>query len=52
MTDCAKPTRERPYEMSWEQTVFWVVMFAPMLLVAIVGNCIVIWIVLGKLSRF
>lgn len=48
MNECSKPAQERPYEMSLGQTALWVVMFAPMLLVAILGNCIVIWIVLGK----
>lgn len=48
MTECMKPSPKRPYEFSWEQKALWAFLFGVMLMVAIVGNCIVIWIVLGK----
>lgn len=48
MTECMKPSSKRPYEFSWEQKALWAFLFGVMLIVAIVGNCIVIWIVLGK----
>lgn len=40
-------TTNRPYDLSWELKLLWIFLFSAMLLVAIVGNCIVIWIVLG-----
>lgn len=42
-----KSVPKRPYELSWEQKTLWAILFSIMLAVAIVGNCIVIWIVLG-----
>lgn len=48
LADCMRPTQTRPYDMAWELKALWTVLFGIMLLVAIVGNCIVIWIVLGK----
>lgn len=37
-----------PYELPWWQKLAWSVVFSLMLIVAIGGNIIVIWIVLGK----
>lgn len=48
ITDCFKPSPRRPYEIPWEQKAMWAFLFGSMLLIAIIGNCIVIWIVLGK----
>lgn len=49
LADClVKPQPKRPFEIPWEQKTLWVVLFGAMLIIAIVGNCIVIWIVLGK----
>lgn len=48
IADCTRASPQRPYDLSWELKALWAVLFACMLLVAIVGNCIVIWIVLGK----
>lgn len=50
MTDCFKPSPRRPYEIPWEQKAVWAFFFGSMLLIAIIGNCIVIWIVLGELD--
>ncbi|KAJ6640304.1 Tachykinin-like peptides receptor 86C [Pseudolycoriella hygida] len=47
MSECMKPSHKRPYEFSWEQKALWACLFGVMLMVAIVGNCIVIWIVLA-----
>lgn len=47
ITDCFKPSPRRPYEIPWEQKTLWAFLFGGMLLIAIIGNCIVIWIVLG-----
>ncbi|XP_055306619.1 tachykinin-like peptides receptor 86C, partial [Sitodiplosis mosellana] len=46
ITDCFKPSPRRPYEIPWEQKAMWAFLFGSMLLIAIIGNCIVIWIVL------
>ena len=53
MSECLTPSvsTKRPYEISWEQKTLWAFLFGIMLIVAIVGNCIVIWIVLGKPSK-
>lgn len=51
MTDCFKPSPRRPYEIPWEQKAIWAFFFGSMLLIAIIGNCIVIWIVLGNLQK-
>ena len=48
MTDCLFPAPTRPYDLSWEQKTVWCFLFGTMLFVAITGNCIVLWIVLGK----
>lgn len=48
INDCmVKSSPKRPYELSWEHKSLWAILFSLMLAVAIVGNCIVIWIVLG-----
>lgn len=51
MNECLKiaPITKRPYETSWEQKALWGFLFGTMLLIAIIGNCIVIWIVVGKI---
>lgn len=48
--ECLKSPPVRPYEISVEQKVLWTFLFGTMLFIAIVGNSIVIWIVLGKFS--
>lgn len=48
MADCTRSSPERPYDLSLELKLMWACLFGAMLLVAIVGNCIVIWIVLGE----
>ena len=37
-----------PYYMPWLQQVAWITIFGLMLFVAIVGNALVAWIVLGR----
>ncbi|KAL7023259.1 hypothetical protein ACKWTF_012541 [Chironomus riparius] len=37
----------KPYELSWQLRIFWSLLFGVMLLIAISGNCIVLWIVLA-----
>lgn len=49
IADCARASPHRPYDLAWEAKALWAVLFGAMLLVAIVGNCIVIWIVLGRM---
>jgi hypothetical protein len=45
--------RQHPHlQMSWWQQLGWSAVFAIMLVVAIGGNTIVMWIVLGELSFF
>ncbi|GBP28262.1 hypothetical protein EVAR_19113_1 [Eumeta japonica] len=39
---------ERPYHPPWWGQLAWFIVFAVMLLLAILGNTLVIWIVLGK----
>lgn len=48
--ECLRSPPVRPYEISVEQKVLWTFLFGTMLFIAIVGNSIVIWIVLGKFS--
>uniref|UniRef100_A0A182T7W8 Uncharacterized protein n=1 Tax=Anopheles maculatus TaxID=74869 RepID=A0A182T7W8_9DIPT len=48
ITECLFPTTKSPYELPWQLKTAWGVVFGAMLLVAITGNCIVLWIVLGK----
>lgn len=52
ITECFKPSPRRPYEIPWEQKAMWAMLFGVMLLIAIIGNCIVIWIVLGNLRIY
>ncbi|KAL9693792.1 hypothetical protein quinque_013077 [Culex quinquefasciatus] len=47
ITECLFPTTKSPYELPWQQKMAWGVVFGAMLLVAITGNCIVLWIVLA-----
>ncbi|XP_055584700.1 tachykinin-like peptides receptor 86C [Uranotaenia lowii] len=47
ITDCLFPTAKSPYELPWQQKMAWGVVFGAMLLVAITGNSIVLWIVLA-----
>jgi tachykinin-like receptor len=47
--DCLFSTKNRkPYELPWQQKILWSLLFGIMLVIAISGNCIVLWIVLGK----
>lgn len=39
---------ERPYRPPWWGQLAWFIVFVAMLLVAVLGNTLVIWIVLGK----
>lgn len=48
IADCTRASPQRPFDLPWELKVLWALLFAGMLLVAILGNCIVIWIVLGE----
>uniref|UniRef100_A0A1B0AZD6 G-protein coupled receptors family 1 profile domain-containing protein n=1 Tax=Glossina palpalis gambiensis TaxID=67801 RepID=A0A1B0AZD6_9MUSC len=48
LTECLFPSPTRPYELPWEQKTMWAIVFGIMLLVAITGNCIVLWIVTVK----
>uniref|UniRef100_A0A182Q563 G-protein coupled receptors family 1 profile domain-containing protein n=1 Tax=Anopheles farauti TaxID=69004 RepID=A0A182Q563_9DIPT len=47
ITECLFPTAKSPYELPWQLKTAWGVVFGAMLLVAITGNCIVLWIVLA-----
>ncbi|GAB0086194.1 tachykinin-like peptides receptor 99D [Sergentomyia squamirostris] len=47
MTECLIPSSTLAYELPWEQKTIWGVIFGAMLLIAITGNCIVLWIVLA-----
>uniref|UniRef100_A0A182XW37 G-protein coupled receptors family 1 profile domain-containing protein n=1 Tax=Anopheles stephensi TaxID=30069 RepID=A0A182XW37_ANOST len=47
ITECLFPTTKSPYELPWQLKTAWGVVFGAMLLVAITGNCIVLWIVLA-----
>lgn len=48
INECLKSPPVRPYEISVEQKALWTFLFGTMLFIAIVGNSIVLWIVLGK----
>lgn len=50
LTDCLFSTQvnQKPYELPWQQKTTWSLLFGAMLIVAITGNCIVLWIVLGN----
>lgn len=52
MAECLFPVVNRPYELPWDQKSAWSFIFGVMLLVAITGNCIVMWIVLGNYYIF
>lgn len=52
ITECLFVSPTRPYELPWQQKSAWAVLFGAMLLVAITGNCIVLWIVLGKFYSY
>ncbi|KAL5273785.1 hypothetical protein ACFFRR_000501 [Megaselia abdita] len=47
LTECLFPSPTRPYELPWEQKTIWGFIFGLMLIVAILGNAIVIWIIIG-----
>ncbi|XP_062702608.1 tachykinin-like peptides receptor 86C [Aedes albopictus] len=47
ITECLFPTTKSPYELPWQLKTAWGVVFGAMLLVAITGNSIVLWIVLA-----
>lgn len=46
--ECLYPSPTIRYQLPWEQKTAWGVLFGAMLLIAILGNCIVLWIVLGE----
>lgn len=48
MKECIFPSPTRAYELPWEIKSIWSAIFGAMLFVAITGNTIVLWIVLGK----
>ncbi|XP_037924023.1 tachykinin-like peptides receptor 86C isoform X2 [Hermetia illucens] len=50
MTECLFPSPTRPYELPWEQKTIWGVIFGAMLFIAISGNVIVLWIIVGHKS--
>lgn len=51
LASCLFSTHNRkPYELPWEQKTIWSLLFGTMLMVAISGNIIVLWIVLGKFN--
>ena len=53
LSGCLFSTLNRkPYELSWQLRIFWSLLFGVMLVIAISGNCIVLWIVLGKSKKF
>jgi hypothetical protein len=45
---CLYPDQPRPFALPWWQKTVWSVVFGAMLLVAVGGNAIVMWIVLGE----
>ncbi|XP_024939280.1 tachykinin-like peptides receptor 86C isoform X2 [Cephus cinctus] len=47
LSDCLLPRQRRPFDLPWWQKLSWASIFASMLLVAIGGNAIVMWIVLA-----
>ncbi len=52
MYECLFPSPNRRYELPWTQKAAYCVFFGAMLVVAITGNSIVLWIVLGNLLNF
>ncbi|KAF4517729.1 hypothetical protein B566_EDAN002934 [Ephemera danica] len=48
LSDCLFPLKPRPFALHWGQKLAWTALFAAMLLVAVGGNTIVMWVVLGK----
>ncbi|MPC26146.1 Tachykinin-like peptides receptor 86C [Portunus trituberculatus] len=46
----APPPADRPYLLPWWQQLTWTLAFGAMLLVAVGGNAIVMWIVIGRKS--
>lgn len=51
ISECLKSPPVRPYEISVEQKALWTFLFGTMLFIAIIGNSIVIWIVLGTVLQ-
>ncbi|XP_014480178.1 PREDICTED: tachykinin-like peptides receptor 86C, partial [Dinoponera quadriceps] len=47
ITDCVFANQERPFDLPWWQKLFWSLIYAVIVLVAIGGNGIVMWIVLA-----
>ncbi|XP_059472152.1 tachykinin-like peptides receptor 86C isoform X2 [Neocloeon triangulifer] len=47
LTDCLFPAQPKPFALPWWQKTVWSVVFGAMLLVAVGGNAIVMWIVLA-----
>lgn len=45
------PPADRPYLLPWWQQLTWTLAFGAMLLVAVGGNAIVMWIVIGEQRR-
>lgn len=45
------PPTDRPYLLPWWQQLTWTLAFGAMLLVAVGGNAIVMWIVIGEGSK-
>lgn len=37
----------RPYSLPWEQQVVWIVLFGVMIIIAVIGNAMVMWIILA-----
>jgi len=48
LSECLFPAQPRPFALPWWQKTVWSVVFGAMLLVAVGGNAIVMWIVLGE----
>lgn len=48
MTECLFPSLARTFELPWQHKTAWGIIFGAMLFVAITGNCLVLWIVLGE----
>lgn len=48
LQQCLFPDQEPHYQLAVWHKVLWVSLFAAMLFVAVTGNAIVIWIVLGE----
>lgn len=45
---CLFPGQQKPFDLPWWEKLSWALIFSAMLLVAIGGNAIVMWIVLGE----